>query len=86
MVTIPFDENVAKESIGKNVGINVGINKTEEAILQVILRDPKASQVIIASEIGKTPRTVERNLAQLVEKGYIVRQGSKKTGQWKVIK
>ena len=86
MVTIPFDKSVAKEITSKNVGINVGINKTEETILQIIIRDPKASQVTIADEIGKTPKTVERNLSKLVEKGYIVRQGSKKTGQWKVIK
>lgn len=54
--------------------------------MQIIIRDSKASQVSIAAEIGKTPKTVERNLAKLVEKGYVVRQGSKKTGQWKVVK
>ena len=43
-------------------------------------------QTEIAVEIGKSVKTVERHLYALVEKGYIIRQGSKKTGQWKVIK
>ena len=86
MVTIPFEETVSVSIGDKNVGINVGINKTEEAILEIILRDPKSSQKSIATEINKTQKTVERNLSKLIEKGYIVRQGSKKSGQWKVIK
>ena len=90
MVTIPFDDDVVRETsfqnVGKNIGIYDDVNKTEEAILKSILRNPKASQVAIAAEISKTPKTVERNLSGLVKKGYVIRQGSKRSGQWIVVK
>ena len=91
MVTIPFDSNVAGKIVsdttgGINGGINGGLNPTEELILSVLLSEPKISKPEIAAKIGKSLRTVERHLASLVEKEYIVRQGSKKTGQWKVLK
>jgi len=51
-----------------------------------MIRNPKVFKADIAAEIGKSLRTVERRINYLVELGYIVRQGSRKTGQWKVIK
>ena len=87
MVTIPFNEDVVKAgNVGLNVGINVGLKPVDEKILEAILRNPKVLQNEIAVEIGKSVKTVERHLYALAEKGYIIRQGSKKTGQWKVIK
>lgn len=91
MVTIPFDSVVAGKIItdkngGLNDGLNDGLNPTEEAIVSILLTEPKITKREIAAKIGKSLRTVERHLASLVEKEYIVRQGSKKTGQWKVLK
>ncbi len=90
MVTIPFERSVLNEVIQNNVGINVAtnvdINKTEKDIMEIILREPRATYGVIAEKIEKTPKTVERNLSKLKEKGYVIRQGSKKSGWWKVIK
>lgn len=90
MVTIPFERSVLNEVIQNNVGINVAtnvdINKTEKDIMEIILREPRATYGVIAKKIEKTPKTVERNLSKLKEKGYVIRQGSKKSGWWKVIK
>lgn len=83
MVTIPFNEDVVK---AENVGLNVGLKPIEEEILELVLKNPKILQVELAAEIGKSIKTVERYLNSLVEKGYIIRKGSKKTGQWKVLK
>ena len=83
MVTIPFNEDVVKAG---NVGLNVGLKPGEEEILELVLKNPKILQVEIAAEIGKSVKTVERYLSSLVEKRYILRKGSKKTGQWKVLK
>ncbi len=87
MVTIPFNEDVVKAgNVGLNDGLNVGLKPGEEEILELVLKNPKILQVEIAAEIGKSVKTVERYLSSLVEKGYILRKGSKKTGQWKVLK
>ena len=87
MVTIPFNEDVVKAgNVGLNVGLNDGLKPGEEEILELVLKNPKILQVEIAAEIGKSVKTVERYLSSLVEKGYILRKGSKKTGQWKVLK
>ena len=79
MVTIPFNDDVVKAG-------NVGLKPGEEEILELVLKNPKILQVEIAAEIGKSVKTVERYLSSLVEKRYILRKGSKKTGQWKVLK
>lgn len=36
----------------------------------------------IAEKISKTDRTVQRTLDSLRDKGFIEREGSKKTGYW----
>ncbi|MDR1181202.1 MAG: HTH domain-containing protein [Bacteroidales bacterium] len=36
----------------------------------------------ISDLLGKTTRTIERNLKILREKGIIIREGSDKSGQW----
>ena len=55
-------------------------------ILEMMIRNPKISKADMAAEIGKSLRTVERRISVLLEMGYVVRQGSRKTGQWKVKK
>ena len=86
-MTIPFDKLVAEElHRTKNGGLNGGLNPTEESILSEILLEPKITKSEIAAKTGKSLRTVERHLAVLIEKGYVIRQGSRKSGQWKVIK
>ncbi|HNZ41182.1 MAG TPA: putative DNA binding domain-containing protein, partial [Clostridia bacterium] len=62
MVTIPFERSVLNEVIQNNVGINVAtnvdINKTEKDIMEIILREPRATYGVIAEKIEKTPKTV----------------------------
>lgn len=72
--------------IKENGGLNGGLTHIDETILEIMIRNPKVFKADIAAEIGKSLRTVERRINYLVEMGYIVRQGSRKTGQWKVIK
>lgn len=72
--------------IKENGGLNGGLTHIDETILEIMIRNLKVFKADIAAEIGKSLRTVERRINYLVEMGYIVRQGSRKTGQWKVIK
>ena len=80
---------------GKNVQINVHKNvqindyeklsKIEKLILEIILENPEITQVNIATKLYKAPKTIQRGIASLKEKGIIERIGSNKKGYWKVM-
>ena len=40
----------------------------------------------MSEKTGMSLRTVKRNIDMLEEDGYIEREGSKKTGHWKILK
>ena len=60
----------------KNVGLNVGLNKTEKAVLGLLIENSDRTADMIATEIGVTKRTIERTLVSL-QKREIERIGSK---------
>lgn len=70
----------------KNVGLNVGLNKTEKAVLGLLIETPNKTADEIASAVGVTKRTIERSFVSLQKKGKIERVGSKRDGLWVVIK
>lgn len=82
--TIPFDKRVLELS-NKNVGLNVGLNKTEKAVLRLLIENSDRTADVIAAEIGVTKRTIERTFVSLQKKGKIERMGSKSDGRWVVI-
>lgn len=81
---IPFDKRVLELS-NKNVGLNVGLNKTEKAVLRLLIEDSDRTADVIVAEIGVTKRTIERTFVSLQKKGKIERIGSKRDGMWGVI-
>ena len=68
----------------KNVPVNVPVNSTEQALLEVIAKDPSVTYDDIAVAIGKTRKTVSRAIAQLKQKGMLQREGSDKSGFWRI--
>ena len=82
---IPFD-SVVVGMRHKNVGLNVGLNKTEKAVLGLLIETPDKTADEMASEVGVTKRTIERSFVSLQKKGKIERVGSKRDGMWLVIK
>ena len=85
---IPFDETVMslrQKNVGLNVGLSVGLNKTEKAVLELLIEDAYRNADMIAKEVGVTKRTIERAFVSLQQKGKIERIGSKRDGSWTVI-
>ena len=73
---IPYDEKVlemSKKNVGINVGTNVGINKTEKAVLGILIINSEKTAEEMAVEVGVTKRTIERALVNLKKKGLIER-------------
>lgn len=51
-------------------------------VLNIIRSGRKVKKDEIAREIGKSSATVQRSIKKLIEKGFIQRTGSNKTGFW----
>lgn len=60
------------------------LNKSELAIYHLIKEAPQNSRQEIATQLNISTRTVDRVIRTLIQKDLIVREGSKKTGHWKV--
>ncbi len=85
---IPFDKKVLKyttREIRKIPDNNISFNKTEKALLKLLVEDTTRTTEEMASIIGVTKRTIERNLVSLQNKGKIEKIGSKRKSDWKVI-
>ncbi len=66
--------------IGKS--LEAPLSSTEQIVLKAIVSNPYTTYQEIAEKIGKTPKTVQRTLASLKDRGLVSRVGSDKTGHW----
>ncbi|WP_242430371.1 helix-turn-helix transcriptional regulator [Finegoldia magna] len=88
--TIPFEQEVIDHLENKNVGLNVGLNvilnKTEKKVVELLIEDQSLTSIELSEKIGVTKRTIERAFKSLQEKKIIERIGSKRDGNWIVIR
>lgn len=88
--TIPFQKEVLEQinnkNVGLNIGLNVGLNKTEKKVIEILIENTSVTSAELAEKIGVTKRTIERAFKSLQEKKIIERIGSKRDGNWIVIK
>ena len=89
-VTIPLlrDEKLDENELSNlsNNSLNGTLNGVLNSILTEIRGNNKITQKELAEKLGISIRTINRNIMFLRENGYIERIGSKKTGEWKIIK
>lgn len=64
---------------------NVGLNNLQSQIILLIQSNPYITQKEMATELGVTTRTIERNISELKEKSRITKTKSKKAGEWIVL-
>ena len=70
-------------------GAEVPLNKEQtqiEKLLQIIEKNPSATQAYYAERMGISKRTVSRMFASLQEKGRLVQSGTKRKSNWKIIR
>ena len=83
---VDYGVNDARNGIN---GVEVPFNKEQaqiEKLLQIIEKNPSATQAYYAEEIGVSKRTVSRMFAFLQEKGRLVQSGTKRKANWKIIR
>ena len=66
--------------------MNVGLNKTEKKVIELLIENPSYTSAELAKQIDVTRRTIERSFKTLQEKKMIERIGSKRDGNWIVIR
>lgn len=79
---IPFEKEVIDQIDSKNVGLN----KTEKKVIELLIENPGSTSIELAEKIGVTKRTIERTFKSLQEKKMIERVGSKRNGNWIVVR
>ena len=70
-------------------GAEVPLNKEQtqiEKLLQIIEKNPSATQAYYAEKMGISKRTISRMFASLQEKGRLVQGGTKRKANWKIIR
>ena len=88
-VRIPFNKEVLlnRDNISGNISgnINGNLNESESKVVNAVLANSKKTidDIVLETQIPK--RTVSRLMADLQQKGFIVREGSRKNGDWKVL-
>jgi len=71
---------------GGDGGINTDESAGYEAdIIRYVRLHPNATQRSINTATGVPLRTIQRIMSQLQKKGILIREGSRRLGQWKVI-
>ena len=66
----------------------VPLNKEQtqiEKLLQIIEKNPSATQAYYAEKMGISKRTVSRMFASLQEKGRLVQNGTTRKAKWKKV-
>lgn len=61
------------------------MTKVQEDIINLILDNPTMTQIELAGILGVGERKIRYNMKDLLEKGYLKRIGSNKTGKWVVL-
>jgi putative transcriptional regulator len=61
------------------------MTKVQEDIINLILDNPTMTQIELARILGVGERKIRYNMKDLLEKGYLKRIGSNKTGKWVVL-
>ena len=66
----------------ENKGKNLPVNKTQRAILELLLENNRYTYDELAAKINKTRETVRINLRTLEEMKLLIRDGADKNGFW----
>lgn len=70
----------------KNDPIKEGLSSRQSKLVELMLEYPSATREELVKKSGFSMATLKREITLLREKGYVSRQGSRKSGVWVVLK
>lgn len=74
------------DNVADNHAAIIKLSATEQEILEHLQNSPTLSVKELATLLHKTPRTIQRNMTALKEKGLLRREGSDRKGKWILLK
>lgn len=80
-VDIPYNENKLSKKVE---GVEYDLSSTELKILSLIKNDESITQEEMADKMNLNRVSITKNVKKLKEKGLVVREGSNKSGIWKL--
>lgn len=83
IVSVDGVKDVVKD--GTKDGIKE-ISERQEIILELINHNDTITSSILTQKTGLSQRTLMRELASLYEKGFLTREGGRKSGKWVILK
>ena len=72
-------------SVNASVNASVKLSATQQKIINCLKENSEITVKEIADKLNKNESTIVRNIGKLKKQGIIERNGSDKTGSWKVI-
>ena len=85
---VPLNVPLSERTAPLNVPLTktaVPLSEREKNILDSIQTNPRITAKEISDMLGVNEKTIKRDIAELKEKKIIMREGSKKTGFWKIL-
>lgn len=87
-VTLPFERVVTSDAIYEEPSeseVRPVLSPLREQIIGLMRDDPNITQKRIAGQLGIGHTSLADNIAWLRDNGYVVREGSRKSGWWRVL-
>ena len=78
-----YDQKTTQETTQENFAM---LNETQQNIIKLIKNNPSITQKELAKELKITRDGVKYNISVLKEMNIIIREGSTKKGNWKILK
>lgn len=75
----------ANDTIIDTIKSTIKLTKNEQQILNLIMNNNQITREEIVNETNLSDRTISRAIKHLQEENIIFREGSKKTGYWKIL-
>ena len=83
----PFEyDSENKVSAHDTINDTIKLTKNEQQILNLIISNNQITREEIVNETKLSDRTISRAIKHLQDEKFIIREGSKKTGYWKILK
>ena len=81
-----FRVNLYRPSYDKNnKSSSKSLNSTQNRILEMIQKNPKVTQENMAKKAEVSKRAIQKNIREMVELGIIKREGTARSGYWKIL-
>ena len=84
-VSVKYNQNKFNYTKNEKVDKIIRLTRMQEDIVRLLLDNPSLTQIELARMLGVSERTIRYNMKELIEKGYLERKESSKSGVWKII-